>query len=156
MNCSRCNNEISENSNFCNVCGAPVDVQGNVNNSYANVNQQYSAPQYGQPNNQHYNQQYNQYQPPYGQAGYQPPYGYNPMPNPNDTPSVGLNILSFLIPIVGLVLYLVWKDQYPRKAKSAGKTALISFIINLVITFLFWILWIVFVAVGAASGAFYI
>jgi putative Mn2+ efflux pump MntP len=44
--------------------------------------------------------------------------------NLNDVPSTGLNILSFLIPMVGLILYLMQKDKSPRKANSAGKAAL--------------------------------
>ena len=44
--------------------------------------------------------------------------------NPNDVPSTGLNIISFLIPIVGLIIYLTEKDKAPKKASSAGKSAL--------------------------------
>lgn len=44
--------------------------------------------------------------------------------NPNDQPSAGLNILSFLIPLVGLIIYLTERDKSPRKATSAGKAAL--------------------------------
>ena len=44
--------------------------------------------------------------------------------NSNDLPSTGLNILSFLIPLVGLILYIIEKDKSPIKAKSAGKSAL--------------------------------
>jgi len=44
--------------------------------------------------------------------------------NPNDVPSTGLNVISFLIPIVGLIIYLTDKDKAPKKASSAGKAAL--------------------------------
>ena len=44
--------------------------------------------------------------------------------NTNDHPSAGLNILSFLIPLVGLIIYLTERDRSPRKATSAGKAAL--------------------------------
>ena len=40
-----------------------------------------------------------------------------------------MTALGFFIPIVGLILYLVWKDQTPLKAKSAGKGALIGAIV---------------------------
>ena len=33
-----------------------------------------------------------------------------------DKPSTGLNILSFLIPLVGLILYLSWQNSTPIKA----------------------------------------
>ena len=44
--------------------------------------------------------------------------------NPNDSGSIGYAILGFFIPLVGLILFLVWKDNQPRNAKSAGKGAL--------------------------------
>ena len=46
--------------------------------------------------------------------------------NPNDTPSTGLNIICFLIPIVGLIIYLTERDKAPKKANTAGKAALWS------------------------------
>lgn len=39
-------------------------------------------------------------------------------PYVNDTPSMGANIASCCFPIVGLVLYLVWKDEKPERAKN--------------------------------------
>ena len=44
--------------------------------------------------------------------------------NPNDTPSTGLNIICFLIPLVGLIIYLMEKDKAPKKANAAGKAAI--------------------------------
>lgn len=32
-------------------------------------------------------------------------------------------VISFLIPIVGIVLWLVWNDSQPAKSKAAGKGA---------------------------------
>lgn len=40
--------------------------------------------------------------------------------------------LCFLVPIAGLVLYLVWKSTMPNKAKQAGKWALIGFGLSIV------------------------
>ena len=57
-------------------------------------------------------------QPVYPQMGYV-----------QDAPSGGMTALCFFFPIVGLILYLVWKDQTPLKAKSAGKGALIGVIV---------------------------
>jgi hypothetical protein len=51
----------------------------------------------------------------------------------SDAPSMGYAVLGFFIPLAGLILYLVWKDQYPLRAKSAGKGALIGFIVDLVL-----------------------
>jgi hypothetical protein len=49
--------------------------------------------------------------------------------NPLDAPSGGFAVLCFFMPLVGLILYLVWKDEYPLKAKSCGKGALIGAIV---------------------------
>ncbi len=51
-----------------------------------------------------------------------------------DESSIGLNIVSFLFPIIGLFLYLAFHSEHPIKAKGCGKWALISFIINIFIT----------------------
>lgn len=53
-----------------------------------------------------------------------------------DARSAGLGILCFFLPIVGLILYIVWKDTYPLKAKSCGKGALISVIVYAALMFL--------------------
>lgn len=50
---------------------------------------------------------------------------------PDDAPSMGFAVLGFFIPLVGLILYLVNKDTAPLKARSAGKGALIGFIVSI-------------------------
>ena len=50
----------------------------------------------------------------------------------NDSGSIGWGILGFFIPIVGLILFLVWKDSKPQSAKVAGIGALVGFIIGLI------------------------
>lgn len=44
-----------------------------------------------------------------------------------------LNILSFLYPLVGLILYLSMKKSTPNRAKKCGKYALIGTIVSVVI-----------------------
>ena len=53
-----------------------------------------------------------------------------------DAPSKGFAILGFFIPIVGLILYLVYERTCPLKAKSAGKGALIGFIVSIILSVL--------------------
>lgn len=65
--------------------------------------------------------------------------------NDIDSSSVGFALLGFFIPIVGLILYFVWKESQPLKAKSAGKGALIGFCVSIISS--------IFVAiVGVATG----
>lgn len=49
-----------------------------------------------------------------------------------DNGGFGWGLLGFCIPIVGLILFLVWRDTKPRTSKAAGKGALISVIISVV------------------------
>jgi len=48
----------------------------------------------------------------------------------NDNGSFGWGLLGFCIPIVGLILYLVWKDEKPLNAKAVGTGALIGFVLG--------------------------
>ncbi|MBP5242246.1 MAG: zinc ribbon domain-containing protein [Clostridia bacterium] len=74
-------------------------------------------------------------------------------PTEVDAPNMGYAVLGFLIPIVGLILYLIWKDQFPLRAKSAGKGALVALIVNIVFGFLFVIFYVILVAAAISSQA---
>ena len=64
------------------------------------------------------------------------PYAQAPAPVPvQDKGSIGWGILGFLIPLVGLILFLVWRNKKPNSARVAGIGAIIGFVVNLVITF---------------------
>ena len=53
-------------------------------------------------------------------------------PRSEDNGSFGWAVLGFFIPIVGLILYLVWKNELPLRARSCGKGALIGVIVQAV------------------------
>ena len=53
-----------------------------------------------------------------------------------DGSSTGYAILCFCFPIVGLILYCVWRESLPQRAKSAGLGGLIGFAIGVVLTVL--------------------
>ncbi len=52
--------------------------------------------------------------------------------DPNDKSSFGFAVLGFFFPIVGLILYLVFNDRTPLRAKSVGKGALAGVITQVV------------------------
>ena len=56
-----------------------------------------------------------------------------------DNGGFGWGLLGCCIPLVGLILFLVWKDTKPKSAKSAGIGALVSVGVGL----LFYILMVV-------------
>lgn len=62
-----------------------------------------------------------------------------------DGKSIGFAILSFFIPLVGLILYLIWKDEKPLRAKSAGKGALIGVIVSVAASILSGIVYSAFI-----------
>ena len=72
-----------------------------------------------------------------------------PAPREDDAPNAGFAVLSFFVPIVGLILYLVWKDSMPMRAHSCGKGALISVIVYAAITVLYLI---IFIAGGSCAA----
>ena len=58
----------------------------------------------------------------------------------NDTGGFGYSLLGFFIPVVGLILYLIWKDSKPKSASAAGKGALTSVIVVVGLYFLLFLL----------------
>lgn len=68
--------------------------------------------------------------------------------NSNDTGNFGWSLLGFCIPIVGLLLFLVWKDEQPKNAKAAGKGALTSVVLYV----LFYVIIILFAGLSAFAG----
>ena len=64
----------------------------------------------------------------------------NTKANEADAPSTAWAVLGFFIPLVGLILYLLNKDKMPLKARSAGKGALIGFIVSIVFVIVYSII----------------
>ena len=56
----------------------------------------------------------------------------------------GWGVLGFFIPLVGLILFLVWKNDRPKASKSAGIGALIGFIAGILFYILVFVLAFVF------------
>ena len=50
----------------------------------------------------------------------------NNQPASDDTGSIGWGLLGCCIPIVGLILFLVWRDTMPINSKAAGIGAFVS------------------------------
>ena len=73
----------------------------------------------------------------------------------NTTPQVTDNggflwgLLGCCIPIVGLVLFLVWKDTKPKTSKATGIGALVGVIIGIL-----WYILVAVIGVGIASMGF--
>ncbi len=87
----------------------------------------YTQPAYQQPA---YTQQPQPQQPAYTQQPLyqqaQPAYTPGYSSQSNDSGSFGWAVLGFFIPLVGLILWLVWKDSKPKSAKMSGIGALVG------------------------------
>ena len=55
-------------------------------------------------------------------------------PSKDDSSSFGFALLGFLFPLIGLILYFVYDDKRPKRAKSVGKGALVGVITRIVIS----------------------
>lgn len=113
--------------------------------------QESALPQQGfQPQNEYTQQSYTQQasnppqfsqpqyaQPQYAQQPYtQPQFATQPQymaPAPIDSGSFGWAVLGFFFPLVGLILFLVWKDSKPLSGKKAGIGALVGVISEVVL-----------------------
>lgn len=106
MFCSKCGKEVKETENFCPNCGTRIIDPDKVVTSQ--------------------------------NAGYQTINDttsrvVNAVNNPTDVPTTGLLILSFIIPIVGIILYCLWSTDFPKKAKCCLKGFIGSIIFYAVI-----------------------
>ena len=66
--------------------------------------------------------------------------------------TVGWGILGFFLPIVGFILWLVWKDEHPARSRSAGIGCLVSLCLGVVGSIIYII--ILFAILGLGSGAY--
>lgn len=64
-----------------------------------------------------------------------------------DLQSGGLNFLSFICPVAGLIMFLSMKAHRPNRARGCGKWALIGAIVSVVINVVVGIIY------GAAIGS---
>ena len=71
-----------------------------------------------------------------------------PINQQEDKPSTGLNVLAFLFPLVGLILFLCFQKTTPVRAKAIGKWALDGFAVGAALSILVGIL-------GEILGAMY-
>lgn len=69
----------------------------------------------------------------------------NAKPAVTDNGGFGWGLLGCCIPIVGLILFLVWKDSKPNTAKAAGIGALVCVGISIVY-------YILTIALGIGAG----
>lgn len=133
MFCRNCGKELNDDASFCSGCGQRVVAQTVL-----------TCPTCGNPVNQgalFCNKCGQKLSNAY--VGNNVPYYQT---NPQDAPSGGFAALGFFFPVIGLILYLVWKDSTPLKAKSAGKGALAGAITGVALTVLIYLFYFITLA----------
>lgn len=137
MTCKNCGAIIiDETAAFCPDCGSPLGAQetganpGPAQAAGPAAQQQTAQQPYAQ---QPYQQQGYQQQP-YQQPYQQPPYYQQPyqQQNPNDKGGCLWGGVGFLVPLVGLILYFVWKKEKPNTAKALLIGAIIGFALSII------------------------
>lgn len=107
--CKKCGENLYGNKVKCPFCGEPIK-SGNYSNR-STVNNSSNV----------YRANANQVPPAANKQK-----NYNTSPRPVDTGGGGWGLLGFCVPIAGIVLYFVWKDERPYTAKACLNGALIS------------------------------
>lgn len=126
MRCNNCGAILPEEAQFCSNCGNKIL---NPNIQPQSVVNDYSSNPY-QSMQERNNQvvQETQEIPPY-KDGNAPLIGTEG----NDEKSIGLNVLSWFVPLVGIILYFVNKDEKPIQSKSVLHCAIASIIVNVIL-----------------------
>ena len=105
MKCPRCHAENWDTDKHCSACGS----------SLTPTEQQSTPPPYAAQQSQH------QSRGNYQRGGYQQKTQIQDKLNPL------IGILAFFMPLIGFILYFVWKDEKPQSAKTVGLIALCTF-----------------------------
>ncbi len=161
--CMYCGADIDDGLTQCPFCDAALPIEATVedaSSAFGQMPEEAVATAAGAAVNQAFNQPPAQpqaqqgyvppstqampdpaYQQSFGQQPEQPsfpqPNGGQPVAAPVDSGHIGWGVLGFFFPIVGWILYFVWKNTKPQTAKVAGIGGLIGFALNIVLTLMF-------------------
>lgn len=111
MVCNKCNSQVQEGSQFCPNCGNDMTSPTVENTVVNDVNNQGNI-----------NPEQNLGNVPGGQVQ-----------NTQDKVNIWLVILSWFIPLAGLIIFFVQKKTSPKTAKASGICALISALLSIVV-----------------------
>jgi hypothetical protein len=103
MFCPNCGAQNSDTATFCSSCGTALKPSATADRPVV------ERPAFGQP---------------------VPPAGGLTPANDNGV-NIGLGILAFCLPIVGVVLFFVWRDERPKTARQIIMISAVSFGLSL-------------------------
>ena len=113
---------------YCNNCGITLD-----DNCFVCTNCGAGQPQtpYQQYNHQSFN---------------------SPSTNTKNSGGFPWNCLGFCMPLLGIVLYFIYKNNSPMRANTLKKSLIAGFIVGIVFTVLYIILLIFLISIGVANS----
>ena len=71
--------------------------------------------------------------------------------NNDDTGNFGWLCLGFCIPIVGIVLWAIWRKEKPKNAKKA----IIGFLMNVGLNVIFYVIYILMIVMALSMESYY-
>ena len=74
-------------------------------------------------------------------------------PVEEDKVNIGFCILSFFIPLFGVIYWALKHKETPKKAKACGLTAIISWVVSIIFSFVISIVYVLFFALAFTLGA---
>ncbi len=140
MFCKNCGEKLSDGTKFCPECGAAVKAAESDSNARTSG---FTGPAVEENTTAPAEETTSSNGPENASEEKSAKTAEAPKEDPKVTErSTGFMILSFLWPILGLILWLVWSESQPGKAISAAKGALASVCMSIpllgLILFLVW------------------
>ena len=133
MRCPNCNHEVKEGMLFCQQCGTkieavrtPVEAVRTPTEAVRTPEEAVRTPTEAVATPQAVN----------GQEGTIPTEKVQKSPVKNapvEGGTFGWAVLGFLLFPIGLILFFIWRREYPKRAKSSGKGAFLGLVLLLLL-----------------------
>ena len=122
MRCPNCNHEVKEGMLFCQQCGTKIEAVRTQEEAVRTPTEAVRTPEEAVATPQAINLQESIIPSEKMQK--------SPVKNaPVEGGTFGWAVLGFLLFPVGLILFFIWRREYPKRAKASGKGAFLGFVL---------------------------
>ena len=126
MRCPNCNHEVKEGMLFCQQCGTKIEAVRTQEEAVRTPTEAVRTPEEAVSTPQAVNLQEGTIPTEKVQK--------SPVKNaPVEGGTFGWAVLGFLLFPVGLILFFIWRREYPKRAKSSGKGAFLGLVLLLLL-----------------------
>ena len=133
MRCPNCNHEVKEGMLFCQQCGTKIEAVRTPEEAVRTPTEAVRTPEEAVRTP---TEAVATPQAVNGQEGTIPTEKVQKSPVKNapvEGGTFGWAVLGFLLFPIGLILFFIWRREYPKRAKSSGKGALLGFMLLLLL-----------------------